>query len=93
MVKEDKHFASPGKLSEIGHLGVGMPGDVTVFRVEVVDGKEELEDVEGEVRSLTRIIQPVYVIREGQQCQVLEERPWPKPGMREEMAKLYQNYK
>ncbi|XP_005108111.2 deacetylase Oant_2987 [Aplysia californica] len=80
-----------GKLSEIGHLGIGMAADVTVLRID--DISEDLEDVEGAIRSVTKAFTPVAVFREGKQFEILEGRRWPDPEVREKLEGIAASWK
>ena len=77
---------SSGKLSEVGHLSVGMPADVTILKLE--DIHEELEDVEGQTRVMTKALTPVGVVKDGKQFPVISTRKWPNTEVKEQLAAL-----
>lgn len=61
---------------ELGHLGVGAPADITVLRQ--VDSNYEFEDVTGEKRQGSTLLQPVAVYLGGKPMEVAR-RPFEEP--------------
>lgn len=53
---------------ELGHLGVGAPADITVLRQ--VPSNYNFEDVVGETRSGTSLLQPVAVYLQGESMEI-----------------------
>jgi dihydroorotase len=61
---------------ELGHLGVGAPADITVFRQ--VDSNYVFEDVVGEKRQGSTMLQPVAVYLGGKPMEIAR-RPFEEP--------------
>ncbi|CAL1543798.1 unnamed protein product [Lymnaea stagnalis] len=64
-----------GKQNEMGSLGVGMPADITILKLE--DVCEHLEDCAGELRTIQKAFSPVAVYVGGEEHPVSAGRSWP----------------
>lgn len=65
--------------SELGHLGVGAPADITVLRQ--VDSDYVFEDVVGRRRQGSTLLQPIAVYLDGKPMEVAR-RPFEEPFIR-----------
>ncbi|GFO42528.1 dihydroorotase [Plakobranchus ocellatus] len=64
-----------GKDQEIGQLGSGRRADITVLRLQ--DISKDIEDSQGELRSLQKAFVPVKVFMDGKEFSVTEGVIWP----------------
>jgi len=70
---------------ETGSLSEGMPGDVTVLKIEDCDVM--LEDTVGQLRHVCRKISAKAVWREGTRFQTTCAKEWPSPLSQEKSLK------
>ena len=72
------HCSGGAWAKEIGHLGPGACGDVTLLTVEPVD--VQLEDCHKQVRRVRKRIRAKAVLRAGKLAYMTEPEAWPNPN-------------
>ena len=72
----------------IGSLGVGRVADVTVLREDQVN--VALEDSHGQLRTVTRKLEPVAVWKDGEQFEIVEHAKFPNTSKLQELREPWE---
>lgn len=86
-----KPAAAIGKSNEIGSLKLGNEADVTILSLE--DCSIDLEDSQGQTRTIKQRFRPVRVLRAGVEHLITEFQPWPNPNSKEKCLKMAEHYR